>query len=257
MVHLRQHEPTFHQIIDVSQLQELKIIEQVGTKVVLGAGVTFREMIESTLLREKAPFLVEACRLIGSPQIRNLGTIGGNIANASSCADSAPVLLCLEAVAHLCAESGKREIPLSQLLIGENSTGILPGELLTHFSFLPPPEGTRPVFLKLSRAAQAISRITVAAMIRINVDGMVDIARITIGAATPQPLRMTEAENFLVGSVPTIERVTQAAQLASKAIFHGQHRRWSSEYKELATASLVEQALRQIIFQQNLDCKVS
>lgn len=246
MVDLRCQEPDFQRVVDISRLPELKVIEKLDTTIILGAGTTFREIIASKLIYDEVPFLVQACKTVGTPQIKNLGTIGGNVANASSCADTTPVLLCLDSIVHICSETNKREIPLSVLLSSKDEINLFSNEVITHFSFQIPPYGTKTLFLKLARAAQAISRITIAAMIRIDPIGIIDTARITIGASTLQPLRLPQVETFLVGSALSKERIMQAGELAVKEVFCDKHQRWSSEFKQKAIVAMLEQVLHQL-----------
>ena len=99
MVYLRQKTPWFDRLVDISHIPQLKIIEQQNGRIKVGSGVTFFQATQSDLLRQAVPFLVEACQSVGGPQIRNLGTLGGNVVNAAACADSLPPLVCLGAVA--------------------------------------------------------------------------------------------------------------------------------------------------------------
>jgi CO/xanthine dehydrogenase FAD-binding subunit len=247
LVYVRHQQPSFDRVVDISLLQELKVIQRDGDVMTLGAGVTFAEVIESNILQQATPFLVEACRTIGGPQIRNTGTIGGNVANAAACADSLPVLVCLDAVAHLQSSEAKRSIPLTELVIGPNRTNLKPTELLTHFTFQVPPTGAKTAFIKVGRRnAQAISRLTLAAMGRTDPEGRVDFVRITPGAATPHTVRITQAEELLFGKQPTQELVAIAGRHVADAMLAITGRRWSTEYKEPVIATLTERGLRRV-----------
>jgi CO/xanthine dehydrogenase FAD-binding subunit len=239
--------PTYTRVVDISLLPELKGIVANRGKISLGAAVTFAEVIESDLLREAVPFLVEACRSVGSPQIRNLGTLGGNVANAAACADSLPVLVCLEAIAHLQGSAGERSIPVAELVLGPNETRIESGEILTFFTFSIPPAGTKTSFLKLGRRnALAIARLSLAAMGRLNVRGDIDLVRITPGAAVPRTVRFTQVETMLQGRRPTADLLhTAALQVAEETVGRA-GRRWSSDYKGPVISNLAERTFVQI-----------
>jgi len=241
---LRQNAPDFERLVDISRLVELKTIENKGGTVILGAGVTFSEAIESKTLQEAVPFLIEACRMIGSPQIRNVGTIGGNVINAAVCADSLPVFVCLGAIAHLCSLERGRQIPLDRMIIGPNHTCVEPGELLTGLSFEMPPKGTKTAFNKLARGG--ISRLSMAVMGGVNDKGMVDHVRIVPGAATPRTVRFVDAEAILTGNRPTPDLIHQASCQIAESMLVITGRRWSNEYKERALISLAEQALSRV-----------
>jgi CO/xanthine dehydrogenase FAD-binding subunit len=247
LAYLHYEEPAFNRVVDISLLPDLKIIERRGDEIVLGAGVSFAEAAESKLLQEAAPFLVEACRTVGSPQIRNLGTLGGNVVNAAACADSLPVLVCLEAVAYLKGAQGERVVPVTELVLGPNHTQIQPGELLTHFTFASPPPKVRTAFIKLGRRkAQSISRLTMAAMGRVDASGLVDIIRITPGAATSQTVRFTRGEAMLMGKPPTPELIHTAAQEVSNEMIAYTGKRWSTEYKAPVVSTLAERVLMRV-----------
>lgn len=247
LVYVRQQGPTFERLVDVGLLPELKVIRRDGEVITLGAGVTFTEVIESDILQENTPFLVEACRAVGGPQIRNLGTIGGNVVNAAACADSLPVLVCLDAVAHLQSLEGERSLPVAELVTGPNRTHLKRTELLTHFTFDAPPTGVKTAFQKVGRRnAQAISRLTLATMGRLDAGGRVDLVRITPGAATPHTVRFTRAEEMLLGQQPTQELMAAAGRQVADIMVDTTGRRWSTEYKEPVIAKLTERGLRRV-----------
>jgi nicotinate dehydrogenase FAD-subunit len=244
IISMRGQKPDFNRLVGINRLSELKVIQKVGQTIFVGAGVTFAETMENEILQKSAPVLVKAAHSIGSPQIRNLGTIGGNVANAASCADSLPALMCLDAIAHLCSSQGEREIPVTHIVVGPNQTLIKPGEILTRFSFYIPPEGVKTSLIKLARRnAQAISRLTVAVMGGVDGNGRIHYARISLGAVTPQPIRFPEIENQLTGQVVSPELLSRTALRLSEAVIAATGRRWSSEYKERAVSGLVERAL--------------
>jgi len=248
MVYIRQAKPWFDRLVDISLLPELKTIERDGTIVRLGAAVTFSQAIESPILNQVVPFLVEACKSVGSPQVRNQGTLGGNVVNAAACADSLPPLVCLDAVAHLGSMEGERRIPVSELVVRPNQTQVRRGELLTHFSFPVPPEGARSAFIKLGRRkAQSISRLSMAAVGRTTPQGLVDFIRLTPGAATPRTMRFEQVEAMLLGQEPADLLLVEAGERVAALMVEITGRRWSTEYKEVAIKALAERALRQVL----------
>jgi CO/xanthine dehydrogenase FAD-binding subunit len=247
VVYMHHGQYGFDRLVDISLLPELKRIERNGNEISLGAGVTYSEVIECQLLCDTVPFLVEACRSVGSPQIRNLGTLGGNVVNAAACADSLPVLVCLEADAHLCSPQGERVISVTELVLGPNRTKIEPGEILARFTFQAPPVGVKTAFIKLGRRnALAISRLTMAAMGRLDSQGRVDAIRLTPGAAAPQTIRFTQVEEMLLGQPLTAELISAAAGRAADVMIGYTGRRWSTEYKSRVIATLAERVLKQV-----------
>jgi len=248
MVFVRHEKPPFDRLVDITRIPELRIIKRDGEQILIGAAVTFSEAAESLLLQEEAACLVEACRSVGGPAIRNSGTLGGNVVNAAACADSLPPLACMEAAAHISGPDGTRNLPIAGLVQGANRSALQVGELLTHFSLPVLPLYARSGFIKLGRRnAQAISRLSMAAAARLDEQGRIDFVRIASGAATPVVQRYTEAETFLLGQKPEPEALREAAHLCAAAMIAITGRRWSSEYKESAIQGLAEQTLRRVL----------
>ena len=234
-------------VVDISLIPELHRIERRGDQVVIGAAATFSEVLENPLVQQTAPVLVQACSHVGAVQIRNMGTLGGNVCNAAACADSLPALVCLDAVAHVRTLHGEDERPVSELVLSPNHTIIPPGGLLVSFQYRIPLPGSRGVFLKLGRRnAMAISRLTVAVLGRLDWQGRVAEVRIAAGAATPRFSRFTVAENSLFGQLPTSGRYAAAAHLVVEEIIRITGRRWSTEFKEPALEAMIDRALAQV-----------
>ena len=247
MVHLRYHEPDFDRVIDISLLPELKTITRSGNTISLGSGVTFAEIIESRTLQEAAPFLIEACRSVGGPQIRNMGTLGGNAVNAAAAADGLPSLVCLDATLHLRSANKERQMPIADFMIKPSQTQIQANEILTHFTFTAPPPGAKTAFIKLGRRnAQAISRLVMTAIGRVDKAGKIDFIRLTPGAATPRIIRFTAAEEMLLGQRPTEELFSAVGRKVAETMVSVTGRRWSTEFKEPVIAELTERALKMI-----------
>jgi CO/xanthine dehydrogenase FAD-binding subunit len=248
MIYLRQKASWFDRLVDISQIPELKIIEQEDSQIKVGSGVTFTQAAQNDLLRYAVPLLVEACLSVGSLQIRNLGTLGGNVVNAAACADSLPPLVCLGAMAHLRSANGERRLPVSEFVTGPNRTDLQAGELLTHFTFEIPPAGVRSTFVKLGRRnAQSISRLSMATMGRTNAQGIVDYVRLTPGAATPRLMRFEPVKQLLVGQKPTEALLVEAGRAVAEVMVETTGPRWSTMYKELAIQALAERTLRQVL----------
>ena len=244
---LREEHDLCDRVVDITQIPELHTHRRVGDTVVIGAGATFSEVVESPIVAATAPLLVQACRAVGATQIRNMGTLGGNVSNAAACADSLPALVCLDAVATVLTPAGERTWPVAELVIRPNRTQIPAGGLLVSLSYAAPAPGSRSIFLKLGRRnALAISRLTVAALGRVAADGRIAEARLVPGSATPQIRRFTAVEQHLVGEMPSVELCEAAGHLAVAEMARITGKRWSSEFKEPALLALVTRALLQV-----------
>lgn len=235
-------------VVDIARLPELGGISEEQSSVLLKPLVTHADVVRSTVMHRHAPLLSSAASAIGSPQIRNRGTVGGNIMNAAACADTVPPLIALNATVTLTSAGGSRELPLAGLFLKPYTTVARRDELLTGIRFAKPPAGARSSFIKLGRRnAVSISRLSVAAVVVRNSHGIISEARIVPGATFPRWRRVTEAETMLVGEQPSAELLRAAANTVSEMMIAETGRRWSTEYKEPVIAALVRRALEQCI----------
>ncbi|MGD8627029.1 MAG: FAD binding domain-containing protein [Anaerolineae bacterium] len=246
---LRQGEVTPDRVVDVAHVPALRGIEEVGGGAIrIGAAVTHAEIAASALLAEQAPLLVQACRQIGSPQIRNAGTIGGNVANAAACADTLPALVCLEARAVVVSTAGVERVPVADLVTGVYQTTLPPGGLLQAFEFEAPPPGSRMSFQRIGRRqALAIARLSVAALGALDGEGRVSLLRLVPGAASARFRRARRVEETLAGRQPTAARIAEAGQEMARLFLEESGGRWSAPYKERTIAALTERALAEVL----------
>lgn len=252
LVLLAREEPNMcDRVIDITLVPELHAIRRVeseqGDRVIIGGAATFSEIVASALVRETAPLLADACHSVGATQIRNMGTLGGNVANAAACADSLPALVCLDAVAHVLTPSGELTWPVSSFVVRPNRTQLPPGGLLTAISYLVPAPGSRSVFLKLGRRnAMAISRLTVAALGHTGEQGRIAEIRIVPGSATPHIHRFSQTEAHMLGREPAVALCAEAGEIAVAEMLGITGKRWSSEFKEPALRAMITRALLQV-----------
>ena len=181
-------EPRF---LDLQGLRALRGIRLRGETLVIGALATYSELIASPLVRRRLPILAEASRWVGSPQIQNRGTLGGNVANASPAGDTLPVLAVAEATVLLRSLDGERRVPFGAFYTGYRQTVMRPDELIVAIE-VPPVEG-RQWFRKVgTRAAQAISKVVMAAV-------RAPRPRIALGSVAPTVVRLPRTEAVLAG----------------------------------------------------------
>lgn len=245
LVRLREGREDVAMVVDISGIPALGRIGVQGEEIFLGAMVTFRQLMDSALIRYEAPILARAAAAVGSPQIRNRGTIGGNIMNASPAGDTLPALLALDATVILSGMGGERRLPLAELLAGPYRTRALPGEVLTEIRFPRLPAGYGSSFLKLGRRnALAIARINIAAVLHVEAR-RIRTARLAVGAVTPVPRRFSEAEAVLNGASLGDEVFEAAAREVAAAMVRDAGRRPSFAYKIPAVQALVRRALRE------------
>jgi CO/xanthine dehydrogenase FAD-binding subunit len=196
--------PPARHYLDIWHLDELRGIRAENGVLRLGALSTYTDLIESPVVRDWLPMLVEAARLVGGVQIHNRGTIGGNIANASPAGDTLPVLAVAEAVVVLASVDGERRIPFTGFYTGYRATVRRPDELLVSIE-VPRIEG-RQWFRKVgTRAAQAVSKVVMAAV-------RTPSPRIALGSVAPTVVRAWQTERLLArgGSMNEAQRTLLA-----------------------------------------------
>lgn len=231
-------------IVDISRIATLKGITKSGASILVGPLTTHTELTNSSLIRQSAGLLGVAAATIGSQQIRNRGTVGGNIMNAATCADTVPPLLALGARLTLVSNTGTREVDIADFFVEPYKTHARYDEVLSSISFAPLTERSTGAFLKLGRRnAVAISRLSVAAILTLDREGIIADARIVAGAAMPVWERISLAEQLLLGQKPSTPLFDMAGRKASEAMIRKTGRRWSTEYKEPVLAVMVRRAL--------------
>jgi len=231
-------------LVDISRIPGLKGIEEVADSIVIRPLTTHTEILRSDVVARYAPLLRAAVSTIGSPQVRNRGTVGGNIMNAAACADTVPPLIALNAEIALKSSSGERRMALVDFFVKPYITTARRDEILIEVRFPKLPVNARSSFIKLGRRkAVSIARLSVAAILQKDGGGLITDARIVPGAAFPRWQRVSEAERLLIGQKPSRELFAEAGRRVSDVMISFTGRRWSTEYKEPAIAVLVRRAL--------------
>jgi carbon-monoxide dehydrogenase small subunit/xanthine dehydrogenase small subunit len=243
LVQAKDGRPDRASLVDLTAVPELKGIEDRGEHVSIGAGVTHSEMVASELLKRWAPALPEACAVIGGPQIRNRGTLGGNLANASPAADCVPPLYAADAVVELVSIFARRELPIEEFFTGPRRSVLEPDELILAVR-IPKRAGVRAAFLRLGqRQAQAISKVSIAAALTFR-DGRPDWARVAFGAVAPTVIRARAAEQALLAGGPTGLRAAMDA--AREEVRPIADLRSTLDYRRAMAGVLLERAVRRL-----------
>ena len=243
MVQLRERMVHADTLVDVSGIDELGRIRVDEDRLHVGAAVTYTELIESDLILEHAYLLAEASRVIGAAQIQHMGTIGGNLGNASPAGDTLPCLYALDAEVTLKSLEGERQLAMPDYMLGVRKTAMQPSELITKVSFDIPRGHTGSAFNKLGlRKSQAISIVDVAALLVLD-DDRISKVRIALGSVAPTIVRSPSAEQMLTGRIPSDDLLDRAAEAARKDVSPITDIRGSSAYRLHITKPLVRQAL--------------
>ncbi len=234
-------------MIDVYGIPELCKIEELDGWISIGAGVTHAAIEQSQLIQNKAGVLADACSTVGSPQIRNHSTIGGNIANASPAADSLAALSVLEAEVEINRLGELRRVPLGDVIEKPYRTTLSDRDLITRLFVKKAPADTRFHFYKLGRRkALAISRMTIATLLRQDEDGVVTQFHMTMGATFPKPMLFPDVDAMLIGKRPTRADIAAVAEALSAKIPLIAGIRPSTTYKQPVCKSMVQRILNEL-----------
>lgn len=236
-------------LIALDRIAELRGITFGENEVWIGALMTHRTIEQSVTASDHSlAALAEAARVIGGHQVRNVGTVGGNVANASPAADLLPVLLTLDAEVVLTGGKVTRRVPLAKFLCGPGATDRSDGELLLRIGFPRPASNGATAFIKAGRRrAMEISIVCVAALLELDQGGRCRTVRIGMGAVAPTALRATAAEHALQGHAPTEAALRDAGRLAAAACAPISDVRASAEYRRMLVQALVPRVLRRCL----------
>lgn len=232
-------------IIDISRVPDLRVLEATGGSLRLGAALPFAALAGSDLVRRHAPALAQAASMIGSPQIRSVGTLGGNIATASAAGDSLPALVAHDAEVVIEGPGGSRGAPIAPFL--ENRAASLKaGEVIREIRVPMMDAPGVAAFAKLGRRnALAVTRISAVLAVRRGRTGGLTAARLVLGAVAPVPLRVIEAERLIEAEGLAPQVWLAAAELASAAVARSIPGRPSAPYKTRAVKGLVLEVLEE------------
>ena len=187
-------------VINIKKLGELDYIRKEGDGWAIGSLTRLCDIVAHQDLKKDLPVLSQAAATIGSAQVRNIATIGGNLCNAAPSADMSPSLLVLQAEAVIAGPEGRRTLPLDKFFSGPGSIDLGPGEMLAEIKVPMPPGGTELVYLKHGpRKAMDIAVVGVAVAMNIDDNGVCQRVLIALGAVAPTPVRALEAEKRIMG----------------------------------------------------------
>ena len=221
-------------VLSLRGIRELDFIRsQDGRGVTLGALATHSAVARSSIIRKNFPDLVEACAQVSCIQIQNLGTVGGNLCNASPAADAAPPLLVLDAVLTLASTRGERRVPIHEFFLGPRQTVLMSDEILKKI-FIPQTADRRgATYLKLGkRKAMEIAIIGIGVAIHLNgSDREITDCRIAMGSVAPTPVRARQGEEILRGQEVNDELIEETAVAAAEEARPISDVRGSREYR--------------------------
>ena len=231
-------------VIDLSGVADLRVLRREdGAGLRVGASVAAREIELDPYTRSTYPALAESGALVGSVQIRNLATVGGNLCNAAPSADMAPPLMALDAEAIIAGPRGRRRVPMADFFTGVRRTVLAPDELLVELIVPAPGPRSGGQYLRHTpRRELDIAVVGVASQITLS-DGVCRKARIALAAVAPTPIRATAAERALEGQPLTAQQIARAAQLAVEAARPISDQRGSADFRRHLVGVLTRRTL--------------
>jgi len=234
-------------LMNIAGLDELHGIHVSAGNLVIGGGVTIAELLDDPLIAEHGSVLKDAAAIFANPLVRNRATVGGNLADASPAADTAPALLVLGAEVELVCKGGSRWVPLDEFFVGVRDTVRRSDELLVAVRWPVPRPRSASAFRKLGlRKADAITVLSAAVMVEIDNDGRCRLARIALGAVAPRPVRVHDAEGLLRAKVATPALIAEAARLAAGAACPIDDIRGSADYRRQVVDVVVRRLLTRV-----------
>jgi CO/xanthine dehydrogenase FAD-binding subunit len=234
-------------VLDLSRVPELKEWTLEDSEIVLGAGISYTDLAKPQIATV-VPALAQAARTVGSPQIRNAGTLGGNLATASPAGDTIPVLVAMDAVLQLKSSSGNREVAITDFITGVKTNALQAGEIIQSIT-MPVFQGPQE-FLKVgTRNAMVISVVSLALV----TDYLGKKLRVGVGSVSPVPFRATAAEEFIsqefdweTNSSLSEEVIKEFSDMVADSTKPIDDHRGTADYRKHAVGVLAKRALERV-----------
>ena len=241
------HTPRPEALIDVTCIPDLTVIEQDGDTMLIGAGVTHTQIVGQPIIAERATCLVESCGVVGGPQVRNVATLGGNVAHALPAGDGTVSLVALDAEAEAIVQGDRRWLPIRELFLGPGVSLLDPTrDLLIRFRFRLCGTYEAAAFKRIMRPqGVALPILGCAAWVRLDETGeCYEDARVCISPVAPTPIRAAEVEAALRGQPANEDMLNRAVQIAHETLHPRTSKyRATGEYRQGMIETLLRAAL--------------
>lgn len=235
-------------VIGLRNISDLDYIEADADVIRIGALTTLTSLGNSTIVKEKFPCLAEVPGKMATVQIRNMGTVGGNLCNAAPSADTAPILICLGAQARIAGPNGERLVALEDFFTGPGQTVLGNGEILVEIQVPNPPANTTGAYFKMSRVAVDLAIVGVGTVITMDGGTCSDI-KIALGAVAPTPIRAKKSEALIKGKKIKDGLIEEAGKTAAEEATPIDDVRGSAFYRTEMVNVLTKRAIRQALDQ--------
>jgi aerobic carbon-monoxide dehydrogenase medium subunit len=234
-------------LVDIGRIPGLEYVEEREGWLVIGGRTRESALEHSDLIRARYPLLADTTAVIADPLVRNLATVGGNLAHGDPANDHPAAMLALGAQVVATGPRGPRTIAIDDFFVGLFQTALEPDEILTEIRVPQPPPRSGGAYRKLERKVGDFATAAAAVQLALGAGGKVERAGIALTNAGATPIRAAAAESFLTGKKPTAETIAEAARLAAAAASPTADRRGSVEYKRSVARVLTARALERAV----------
>jgi carbon-monoxide dehydrogenase medium subunit len=234
-------------LVDIGRIPGLEYIKEEGGVLKIGGRTRESALEHSELIQTKYPLLAQTAAVIADPLVRNMATVGGNLAHGDPANDHPATMLALRAEVVATGPKGTRTIPIDEFFLGLFSTALAPDEILTEIRIPVPPARSGGSYVKLERKVGDFATAASAVQLTLGAGGEVASVGIGLTNAGPTPLRATDAEHYLTGKQPSADVIAEAARRASAIATPSADRRGAVEYKRQMARVLTGRALKAAI----------
>jgi carbon-monoxide dehydrogenase medium subunit len=234
-------------LVDIGRIPGLEYIKEEGGLLRIGGRTRESALEQSELIRTRYPILHDTVRVIADPLVRNLATVGGNLAHGDPANDHPATMLALGAQVVAVGTGGERVIPLDTFFVGLFATALSPDEILTEIRIPVPAPRSGGAYVKLERKVGDFATAAAAAQVTLTPSGVLDRVGLALTSVGPVPVRSKEAEDTLVGKRPSDALVAEAARRAAEASSPSADRRGSVEYKREMARVMAVRALKKAL----------
>ena len=234
-------------LVDIGRIPGLETIKEEGGVLKIGGRTRESALEHSDLIRTKYPLLADTAAVIADPLVRNMATVGGNLAHGDPANDHPATMLAYRAEVVASGPKGSRTIPIDQFFKGLFQTALEPDEILTEIRIPTPPARSGGAYVKLERKVGDFATAATAAQVTLGAGGEVVSVGIGLTNAGPTPIRAAAAENLLTGKQPSADLIAEAARQAAAATNPSADRRGAVEYKREMARVLTARALQRAI----------
>lgn len=241
MMKLRLARPSY--LVDINRIKGLSYVKEEGGFLKIGGLTRESELEASAIIQSKYPIILDTAHVIADPQVRNLATVGGNLAHGDPANDHPATMLALGAQVVATGPRGERTIPIEEFFVSLFTTALQPTEILTEIRIPAGAARTGGGYLKLERKVGDFATAAVAAHLALNNQGIVQKAGIGLTNVGPKPIKARKAEDFLRGKKADAAAIAQAAQLAADEAQPSSDLRGPAEYKKGLVKELAKRAL--------------